>query len=272
MSDDITRPATDAAGTPLPPHLKKWNWGAFLLNWVWGLGNNVYVALLMFIPGVNMVMPFVLGFKGNEWAWQKGNWASEQHFERTQRLWTRVGIGVAIGFPTFVAAIFAMTTIGMQHTEPFILSFDLLRNNGEVIAELGEPIELDSWIISGSINYENAEGHADLTYEVAGPRGSGVARFVARLMDERWDVLEHTLTQGPDGDVIDLVSQTHAHTQKTPVLAQSESLSSRNRRQTVVRARLQTLIDHVIETIPAHVLAKAMAAKMPWMPKRRLPT
>ncbi|MBT4890616.1 MAG: hypothetical protein HON65_13795, partial [Rhodospirillales bacterium] len=76
----------------LPDHLHKWSWGAFALNWIWGLGNGVYIALLMFVPGVNLVMPFILGAKGNLWAWQKGNWDSEQDFLRTQKIWNRVGV------------------------------------------------------------------------------------------------------------------------------------------------------------------------------------
>jgi len=24
----------------VPAEIDRWNWGAFLLNWVWGIGNN----------------------------------------------------------------------------------------------------------------------------------------------------------------------------------------------------------------------------------------
>lgn len=30
----------------VPPELDRWNWGAFLLNWIWGIGNNTFIALL----------------------------------------------------------------------------------------------------------------------------------------------------------------------------------------------------------------------------------
>src|SRR3990170_1543286 len=45
----------------VPPEVDRWNWGAFLLNWIWGIGNNTFIALLMFVPFANFVMPFVLG-------------------------------------------------------------------------------------------------------------------------------------------------------------------------------------------------------------------
>src|SRR5215813_2581633 len=50
----------------VPPEIRGWNWGAFLLNWIWGICNDTYIALLMFVPLVNVVMIFVLGAKGSE--------------------------------------------------------------------------------------------------------------------------------------------------------------------------------------------------------------
>ncbi len=52
----------------VPAEIKKWNWGAFFLSWIWGIGNQVWISLLGLIPIVNIVMIFVLGAKGNEWA------------------------------------------------------------------------------------------------------------------------------------------------------------------------------------------------------------
>ena len=33
----------------LPDQLRGWNWGAFLLNVLWGIGNSTFIALLMFV-------------------------------------------------------------------------------------------------------------------------------------------------------------------------------------------------------------------------------
>ena len=32
----------------LPPELTGWNWGAFFLTWIWGIGNSTFIALLAF--------------------------------------------------------------------------------------------------------------------------------------------------------------------------------------------------------------------------------
>ncbi|HUV01032.1 MAG TPA: hypothetical protein VMW32_08725 [Bacteroidales bacterium] len=80
----------------VPPEIDRWNWGAFLLNWIWGLGNKTYIALLCFIPLVNIVMVFVLGAKGSEWAWKNKHWDSIEHFKRVQKKWAYWGLGLFI--------------------------------------------------------------------------------------------------------------------------------------------------------------------------------
>ncbi|MCK4501069.1 hypothetical protein KAU11_11275 [Candidatus Babeliales bacterium] len=92
---------TSGQGTlsQLPPEIRGWNWGAFFLNWIWGLGNSTYIALLCLIPFVNIVMIFILGAKGNQWAWQNKRWNSIEHFKRVQTNW-----GIA-GFIVFIISV-----------------------------------------------------------------------------------------------------------------------------------------------------------------------
>lgn len=76
----------------VPEEVKGLSWGGFFLNWIWGIGNSVWIALLSLVPFVGWVMPFVLLFKGNEWAWKAKEWESVEHFKRVQRLWTIWGL------------------------------------------------------------------------------------------------------------------------------------------------------------------------------------
>jgi hypothetical protein len=94
----------------LPPELSGWNWGAFFLTWIWGIGNNTWIALLTFIPVVNFIMIFVLGAKGNEWAWQNKRWNGIDHFKKSQKLWAIWGavlflIGILVMFFIIIAAL-----------------------------------------------------------------------------------------------------------------------------------------------------------------------
>ena len=80
----------------IPSEIKEWNWGAFTFSWIWGVCNGVWISLLCFIPFVASVMVFVLGAKGNEWAWESKRWDSVEHFRRTQRTWRNWAIVVLV--------------------------------------------------------------------------------------------------------------------------------------------------------------------------------
>ncbi|MFA5976456.1 MAG: ribonuclease G [Elusimicrobiota bacterium] len=83
--------------TVVPEEIKQWSWGAFLLNWIWGISNGTYIALLALIPYVGFIMAIVLGFKGNEWAWRNKRWESVEQFQRVQKKWTLWGVGLVGG-------------------------------------------------------------------------------------------------------------------------------------------------------------------------------
>ena len=83
--------------TEIPAEIDRWNWGAFLLNWIWGIGNNTFIALLTFVSFVGLLMPFVLGARGSRWAWRNGRWDSVAHFKRVQRLWAIWGLVIWLG-------------------------------------------------------------------------------------------------------------------------------------------------------------------------------
>ena len=76
----------------IPRELDKWSWGAFFLNWIWGLGNGTYIALLMWVPFVNLIMIFILGARGNAWAWKNRPWRDVDHFKRVQKAWALWGL------------------------------------------------------------------------------------------------------------------------------------------------------------------------------------
>jgi hypothetical protein len=91
------------SGSAVPLEVKGWNWGAFLLTWIWGIGNNVWIsllALLGILPYIGWIaqiaMAIILGLRGSEWAWQSKRWENLEHFRKTQRSWMWWGIGVLI--------------------------------------------------------------------------------------------------------------------------------------------------------------------------------
>jgi hypothetical protein len=76
----------------VPPEIRKWNWGAFMFNMFWGIGNKSYLALLCLIPCFGwFVWPFVCGALGNQWAWKTGEFKDVEQFMAVQRTWNRAG-------------------------------------------------------------------------------------------------------------------------------------------------------------------------------------
>lgn len=71
----------------IPEAIKGLNWGAFALGPIWGYFMKVHLAWLCLTPWAGVIMQFVLLFKGNQWAWEKGSWDSVEHFQRVQRKW-----------------------------------------------------------------------------------------------------------------------------------------------------------------------------------------
>jgi hypothetical protein len=81
----------------LPEELKHFNWGAFLLNWIWGIMHGKYITLLYFVAClIPIVGPLAIsiwfGIEGNKWAWNSGTWKSVEEFNKKQRAWVKLWI------------------------------------------------------------------------------------------------------------------------------------------------------------------------------------
>ncbi|HEY9637418.1 MAG TPA: serine/threonine-protein kinase [Coleofasciculaceae cyanobacterium] len=78
----------------VPDEIKGWNWGAFLLPWLWPLTNHVWIGLSSWVPSYSWmgVVALSLGRMGNEWAWRSRKWRSIEQFKAHQRRWTIAGL------------------------------------------------------------------------------------------------------------------------------------------------------------------------------------
>jgi serine/threonine protein kinase len=84
----------------VPEEILGWNWGAFLMPWLWMWPNQVWFGLLCFIPYGLVIVAIAFGAKGNEWAWKSRKWRSIEQFKAHQRGWAIAGI--LIGVPTSI--------------------------------------------------------------------------------------------------------------------------------------------------------------------------
>jgi hypothetical protein len=188
----------------MPPEINRWNWGAFLLNWIWGVGNNTFIALLALIPFVGFVMMFVLGAKGSRWAWRNGRWDSVAHFKRVQRRWAIAGLAVWFG----MAALFGGTIGGvfllLRNSDAYALGVAKLQNSPIAANVLGTPITTGTPF--GSVKISGASGTAELNFTATGSKAKGTVFVSAVKSDGVWSIKRLALkVDGHDG-VIDLIA------------------------------------------------------------------
>jgi hypothetical protein len=187
----------------VPAEINRWNWGAFLLSWIWGVGNNTYIALLALIPFVGLVMHFVLGAKGSAWAWRNGHWDSIEHFKRVQRKWAMWGaiiwIGALVLFGGIVGGVFQL----LKHSEAYQMAVAKLEASPVAKSMLGSPISTGTPF--GQVSINGASGRAALNFSATGPKAAGVVFVEAIKRDGVWSITHLALKLNDSGKVIDLI-------------------------------------------------------------------
>ncbi len=79
----------------------KFNWGAFLFNWIWAVKYRKWwllsIPVMLFVP-YGFIPAGVLclwaGMKGNQWAWEEVQYKNEEDFHESQRLWVKAWLGL----------------------------------------------------------------------------------------------------------------------------------------------------------------------------------
>lgn len=186
----------------VPSEIDRWNWGAFLLSWIWGIGNSTMIALLVFIPLVGFVMMFVLGARGSAWAWRNRHWDSIEQFRATQRTWARWGIAVWILLPLFVVGMFLAITHGMKSSGAYQVALANARANGQVVQIVGEPMSAGTPM--GNIQVSGPDGRADLSFDLEGPHGKGTVYVEAEKHLGQWEAKREVFQDAASGRRIDI--------------------------------------------------------------------
>jgi len=103
----------------MPVNLKGFNWGAFLLTFIWGIPHKAWITLWA-IPliwfqlpfGLNWVLLFALqiycGIKGNDWAYAVDYKKTEYEFKMKQIKWTIFAFALQLIIP---ACFFTVLTL-----------------------------------------------------------------------------------------------------------------------------------------------------------------
>ena len=202
----MTDPPVRADPKFIPAEIDRWNWGAFLLNWIWGIGNNTFIALLTFVPIVGLVMPFVLGAKGSGWAWRNGRWDSIEHFQRVQRAWAIWAAVIWLGAIALFGGIMGGAFYILRHSDAYELGSSRIQASTEAAIALGAPIS--TGFPMGSISTGGATGRAVLSFSVTGSKATGRVFLEAVKKDGVWSLTRLALKVDGSDSVIDLLRQS----------------------------------------------------------------
>lgn len=169
----------------VPPGVKGWNWGAFFLTWIWGICNGTLIALLSLIPGIHFVMMFVLGFKGNEWAWKNKDWESVEQFHAVQRKWAAWAVGLWL-FALGLAAALIIGVLGwgisteMPEIKSMMRDFSPQRKYCNYALNMAEQEPRYQKYLGGKLEVRgpaqarvNENGYVEVAVPVRTPRGEG---------------------------------------------------------------------------------------------------
>lgn len=157
----------------IPPELDRWNWGAVLLNWIWGIGNSTFIALLAMIPGVNLIVMVVLGLRGSRWAWKNRAWRDAAHFRQVQRRWAIAGALIWLvalaGAGSLVGSILSV----VKGSEPYQMTMQTVRADDRVRAAIGNDIETPFWVFGNIAVNAGGGGAAQFNIPISGANGNG---------------------------------------------------------------------------------------------------
>jgi hypothetical protein len=193
----------------VPAEIDRWNWGAFLLNWIWGIGNNTFIALLTLVPFFGtVIMPFVLGAKGSKWAWRNGRWDSVEHFKRVQRSWAIWGAVIWVGVILLYAGFFGSFFYLLGHSEAYRLGVAKLEVSPEAADALGKPISCGFPV--GAISVVGPSGRATLSFSAIGSKAAGRVFLVATKQNGVWSLKRLILKVNGTDEEINLLHQITA--------------------------------------------------------------
>jgi hypothetical protein len=85
-----------------------------------------------------------------------------------------------------VALVAVLAFGSLKNCDAYAKSLEAVRANKEVEAVLGAPL-MPSFFVMGHIFVGNSDGHAEVSYEVSGPKGSATVQAVAEKKNGEWE-------------------------------------------------------------------------------------
>lgn len=114
-------------------------------------------------------------------------------------------LGVLVLSVGCCGGLFGFVFYSLHNSWAYSKGVALARQNPEVVAELGEPIEA-GWLASGSINITTASGDAHVAVSLSGSKQKGTLYVVAQKQAGQW-VFTSAIVETTRGKKIDLANK-----------------------------------------------------------------
>jgi Cytochrome oxidase complex assembly protein 1 len=85
----------------------------------------------------------------------------------------------------FVFGILSFVYSMFHNSEPYAVAIRCANQSAAVALEIGSPVHV-GWLMSGNINYNNADGSADLSIPISGAKGRGRIIVVGKKHAGHW--------------------------------------------------------------------------------------
>ena len=170
----------------VPEEIKRFNWGALLLSGFWCVRHGLWGSLVcLFIPIFGFfIMPMVLGFKGNKWAWEKNHYESTQQFLKQQRRWCIAGFLAWVMVPIILAI--TMLPILNYAYQDIKFSLNIANKNDHVIEYFGTPMQPSFWNYKYKSKSKNGSNIVEARFKVIGSKNSGYINMKMVGLDDKW--------------------------------------------------------------------------------------
>lgn len=113
---------------------------------------------------------------------------------------------VIVAIIVFAGSLIWGVTSMMSDSQAYKDAMANARSNSVLVDRIGEPIERQG-MSSGSINYSNGVGEADLRIPIEGPKGKATIRVIGSGTDENWNYELMEVHFEEKDEVIDLLGK-----------------------------------------------------------------
>ena len=116
----------------MPNELQDFNWGAFLLTFIWGFKYKAWITfcaiplILIQLPlGLNwlllIIFQFYCGYYGNKWAYKHKWWQKPSDFNKEQTKWAIASVSISILIPFITLSVLgSFLTKNTQNPKEYI--------------------------------------------------------------------------------------------------------------------------------------------------------